>query len=148
MIQAMIRNFASSAKSTAKSVAESFASVASFHKAKREVDEFHRMQSLSAEPIALNEQNLSLAAGRVRLHWLDGTGKETRAAIHREIACEVEALLQRLLGKTPRLIVTAQLHRPASSEFALRLGAHFYVAHPCRSSFGPDASLHVRQAPG
>jgi len=39
-----------------KSVAESFASPASFRKAQREVAEFHRMQSLSAELIALNEQ--------------------------------------------------------------------------------------------
>ena len=39
-----------------KSVAESFASPAFFRKARREVAEFHRMQSLSAELIALNEQ--------------------------------------------------------------------------------------------
>ena len=39
-----------------ESVAESFASPASFRKAQREVAEFHRMQSLSAELIALNEQ--------------------------------------------------------------------------------------------
>ena len=43
-------------KVNGKSVAESFASWASFHKAQREVDEFHRLQSLSAELIALNEQ--------------------------------------------------------------------------------------------
>lgn len=39
-----------------KSVAESFASPASFRKAQREVAEFHHLQSLSAELIALNEQ--------------------------------------------------------------------------------------------
>jgi len=43
-------------KVSGKSVAESFASPASFHKAQREVAEFHRMQSLSAELIALNQQ--------------------------------------------------------------------------------------------
>jgi hypothetical protein len=43
-------------KVSGKSVAESFVSPASFHKAQREVTEFHRMQSLSAELIALNEQ--------------------------------------------------------------------------------------------
>lgn len=43
-------------KVSGKSVAESFASPASFRKAQREVAEFHRMQSLSAELIALNEQ--------------------------------------------------------------------------------------------
>ena len=37
-------------------MAESFASPAFFRKAQREVAEFHRMQSLSAELIALNEQ--------------------------------------------------------------------------------------------
>lgn len=39
-----------------KSVAESFASPASFRKAQSEVAEFHHLQSLSAELIALNEQ--------------------------------------------------------------------------------------------
>jgi hypothetical protein len=39
-----------------KSVAESFPNSASFRKAQREVAEFHRMQNLSAELIALNEQ--------------------------------------------------------------------------------------------
>jgi hypothetical protein len=43
-------------KVSGKSVAESFANPASFRKAEREVAEFHRMQSLSAELIALNEQ--------------------------------------------------------------------------------------------
>jgi antitoxin (DNA-binding transcriptional repressor) of toxin-antitoxin stability system len=43
-------------KVSGKSVAESFASPASFRKAQHEVAEFHRMQSLSAELIALNEQ--------------------------------------------------------------------------------------------
>jgi hypothetical protein len=43
-------------KVNGKSVAESFASPASFRKAQREVAEFHRWQSLSAELIALNEQ--------------------------------------------------------------------------------------------
>lgn len=43
-------------KVSGQSVAESFASPASFRKAQREVTEFHRMQSLSAELIALNEQ--------------------------------------------------------------------------------------------
>ena len=39
-----------------KSVAESFASPAAFRKAQREVAEFHQMQTLSAELIALNAQ--------------------------------------------------------------------------------------------
>ena len=39
-----------------KSVAESFASPASFRKAQSEVAEFHHMQNLSTELIALNEQ--------------------------------------------------------------------------------------------
>lgn len=39
-----------------KSMAESFPSPASFHKAQREVAEFHRLQSLHAELIAINEQ--------------------------------------------------------------------------------------------
>ena len=43
-------------KVNGKSVAESFASPTSFRKAQREVAEFHHMQSLSAELIALNEQ--------------------------------------------------------------------------------------------
>lgn len=43
-------------KLNGKSVAESFASLRSFQKAQREVGEFHRLQSLSAELIAVNEQ--------------------------------------------------------------------------------------------
>ncbi len=43
-------------KVSGKSVAESFASPASFRKAQREVAEFHRWQSLSAELVAVNEQ--------------------------------------------------------------------------------------------
>jgi hypothetical protein len=43
-------------KVNGKSVAESFASPASFRKAQREVAEFHHLQSLSVELIALNEQ--------------------------------------------------------------------------------------------
>src|ERR1700683_3756388 len=42
-------------KVNGRSVAESFASPTSFRKAQREVAEFHYMQSLSAELIALNE---------------------------------------------------------------------------------------------
>jgi hypothetical protein len=43
-------------KVNGRSVAESFASPASFRKAQREVAEFHHLQSLSVELIALNEQ--------------------------------------------------------------------------------------------
>lgn len=43
-------------KVNGKSIAESFASPASFRKAQREVAEFHQMQGLSAELIALNQQ--------------------------------------------------------------------------------------------
>jgi hypothetical protein len=43
-------------KVNGKSVAESFASPASFRKAQSEVAEFHHMQNLSTELIALNEQ--------------------------------------------------------------------------------------------
>jgi hypothetical protein len=43
-------------KVNGKSVAESFVSPTSFRRAQREVAEFHHMQSLSAELIALNEQ--------------------------------------------------------------------------------------------
>ncbi len=43
-------------KVNGKSVAESFAGPASFHKAQREVAEFHRLQSLSAELVAVNER--------------------------------------------------------------------------------------------
>ena len=43
-------------KVSGKSVAESFASPASFRKAQREVAEFHHMQDLTAELVALNEQ--------------------------------------------------------------------------------------------
>jgi hypothetical protein len=43
-------------KVNGKSVAESFASPAAFRKAQREVAEFHRLQSLNAELVALNEQ--------------------------------------------------------------------------------------------
>ena len=39
-----------------KSVAESFATPAAFHKAAQEVTEFHRFQDLAAELTALNEQ--------------------------------------------------------------------------------------------
>lgn len=39
-----------------KSMAESFASPAWFRKAQREVAEFHRLQSLNAQLIALNEE--------------------------------------------------------------------------------------------
>jgi len=39
-----------------KSVAESFASPASFRKAQREVTEFHRLQSLQTDLVAVNEQ--------------------------------------------------------------------------------------------
>lgn len=43
-------------KVNGKSVAESFASPAVFRKAQREVAEFHRLQSLMAELVAVNEQ--------------------------------------------------------------------------------------------
>jgi hypothetical protein len=43
-------------KVNGKSVAESFASPAAFHKAQREVAEFHRLQSLNAELVLVNEQ--------------------------------------------------------------------------------------------
>jgi len=43
-------------KVNGKSVAESFASPASFRKAQREVAEFHHLQSLTAELVALNAQ--------------------------------------------------------------------------------------------
>jgi len=43
-------------KVNGKSVAESFASPASFRKAQGEVAEFHRWQSLSAQLVAVNEQ--------------------------------------------------------------------------------------------
>jgi hypothetical protein len=43
-------------KVNGKSVAESFASPAAFRKAQREVAEFHRLQSLNAELVAVNEQ--------------------------------------------------------------------------------------------
>ena len=43
-------------KVSGKSVAESFASLASFRKAQREVAEFHHMQDLTAELVALNGQ--------------------------------------------------------------------------------------------
>lgn len=47
-------------KVNGKSVAESFASPAAFRKAQREVAEFHRLQSLNAELVAVNEQICSL----------------------------------------------------------------------------------------
>ena len=56
-------------KVNGKSLAESFASPASFHKAQREVAEFHHLQSLSVELIALNEQIC-----RLRPIELDSTG--------------------------------------------------------------------------
>jgi len=43
-------------KVNGKSVAESFASPAAFRKAQREVAEFHRLQRLHAELVAVNEQ--------------------------------------------------------------------------------------------
>lgn len=43
-------------KVNGKSVAESFPGPAAFRKAQREVGEFHRLQSLSAELIVVNEQ--------------------------------------------------------------------------------------------
>jgi hypothetical protein len=43
-------------KVNGKSVAESFASPALFRKAQHEVAEFHRLQSLHAELVAVNEQ--------------------------------------------------------------------------------------------
>jgi hypothetical protein len=43
-------------KVNGKSVAESFAGPAAFHKAQREVTEFHRLQGLHAELVAVNEQ--------------------------------------------------------------------------------------------
>jgi hypothetical protein len=43
-------------KVNGKSVAESFASPASFRKTQHEVAEFHHLQSLTAELVALNEQ--------------------------------------------------------------------------------------------
>jgi hypothetical protein len=56
-------------KVNGKSVAESFASPAALRKAQREVSEFHRLQSLSAELITLNEQICQL-----RLVEPDATG--------------------------------------------------------------------------
>jgi hypothetical protein len=39
-----------------KTVAESFASPAAYRKAQAEIDEYHRLQDLSAELIAVNEK--------------------------------------------------------------------------------------------
>lgn len=39
-----------------KTVTESFSSPAAFRKAKREIEEFHHFQNLSAEVVAVNEQ--------------------------------------------------------------------------------------------
>lgn len=47
-------------KVNGKSVAESFANPAAFRKAQREVAEFHRLQNLNAELVAVSEQICSL----------------------------------------------------------------------------------------
>lgn len=47
-------------KLNGKSVSESFANPAAFHKAQREVAEFHRLQELSAQLVTVNEQICSL----------------------------------------------------------------------------------------
>lgn len=66
-------------KVNGKSVAESFASPASFRKAQREVAEFHRMRSLSAELIALNEQICRLRP--VELGSADWTTQEKKRVL-------------------------------------------------------------------
>lgn len=48
-------NFRLTRKVRGKTITETFATVAAFHKAKREVAEFHRFQSLSRDLVAVNE---------------------------------------------------------------------------------------------
>jgi len=43
-------------KVNGRTVAESFSSPAAFHKAKTEIDEYHRFQNLSRELVAINEK--------------------------------------------------------------------------------------------
>src|SRR5437667_7500601 len=54
--RAMTRSSVSLAKRTAKTVTESFSTPAAFRKAQREVEEFHRFQTVSADLIAVNEK--------------------------------------------------------------------------------------------
>lgn len=63
-----------------KSVAESFATPAAFRKAQREVAEFHRLQSLNADLIAVNEQLCHLRP--VEPEAMGWTAQEKKRVLH------------------------------------------------------------------
>jgi len=67
-------------KVNGKSVAESFVSLPAFHKAKREVAEFHRLQSLTAELLAINQQICRLRP--VEAHHAAWTPQEKKRVLH------------------------------------------------------------------
>ena len=76
-----------------KSVAETLSSPTAFRKAQGEVSEFHRFQELSAELVTINEKICRLRP----LEQEPGgwtAEKKTAAAIHREVARGIDALLR------------------------------------------------------
>ncbi len=81
-----------------KTVTETFPNPTALRKAQQEVAEFHRFQKLSG-PSRSQRQDLSTAPGRAGTWGLDGAGKKTAAAIHQEVAREVNQLLGRIFAQ-------------------------------------------------
>ena len=89
----MIRKSASREKSTDETVAESFPSPSAWRKAKSEIDEYHRLQKLSAELIAVNEKICQQRPAESAEQHMDTGGKKTAAAVYEEVISEIDRLL-------------------------------------------------------
>ena len=103
-----------------KTVTETFPNPAALRKAQQEVAEFHRFQKLSEDLVTLNEKICAPPPGGAGTGRLDRAGKKTAAAIHQEVAREVN----RLLG-----LVFAQRHKDGRTdleamETAVRAALH------------------------
>ena len=82
-----------------KTVTESFPNPIALRKAQQEVAEFHRFQQLSQNLVALNEQICRLRpVARERGGWTEQE-KKTAAAIHQEVAREVNQVLGRVFAQ-------------------------------------------------
>ncbi len=81
-----------------KTVTESFPNPTALRKAQQEVAEFHRFQRLSQDLVTLNEKICDFARSSSEGR-LDGPGKKTAAAIHQEVAWEVNQLLCRVFAQ-------------------------------------------------
>ena len=82
-----------------KTVTETFPNPTALRKAQQEVAEFHRFQKLSQDLVALNDRICRLRPVAQATWGLDRAGKKTAAAIHQEVAREVNQLLGRIFAQ-------------------------------------------------